>query len=121
MLDFMHRRKDELPDEFAHRLVAGDVAVRVAAEAVGDQHQHFVVGVALDVPGILLAPALAPEDDPVVMKLLPLNHRVEGSVVDREGQPIPKVEMQVVSLDNLTNGWIYLNETVLEPLDVAVS
>ena len=31
--------------------------------------------------------------NPIVMKLLPLTHRVEGSVVDREGKPIAGVEI----------------------------
>ncbi len=44
-------------------------------------------------------------DDPVVMKLLPLSHRVEGSVTNQLGMPIPGVEMVVTSLGHPINEW----------------
>ena len=57
--------------------------------------------------------------DPIVMKLLPLSHRVEGSVVDLEGKPIPGVEMVAAALQHPTNGSIYLGakkqDTLLAP------
>ncbi len=37
-------------------------------------------------------------DDPVMMVLLPCNHRVEGSIVDVRGKPIPGVMVQVAQL-----------------------
>ncbi len=46
------------------------------------------------------------EDAPIVMELLPVDHRVEGSVVDRQGQPIDAVEMAVDFLDHPTNGTV---------------
>jgi len=59
------------------------------------------------------------ENDPIVMKLLPLSHRVEGSVVDLEGKPIPGVEIVVTSLGHPTNGSTYLGakkqDTLLAP------
>jgi RNA polymerase sigma factor (sigma-70 family) len=48
------------------------------------------------------------QDDPIVMKLLPLNHRVEGSVVDQAGKPIAGVEMVAASLGHPTNGSVFL-------------
>ena len=56
------------------------------------------------------------EGAPIVMSLLPVDRRVEGSVVDRAGGPIAGVEMRVDSLEQPTNGSLYLNETILEPL-----
>ena len=38
------------------------------------------------------------EEDPIIMKLLPMTHRVEGSVVDLAGRPIAGVEVNVSSL-----------------------
>ncbi len=58
------------------------------------------------------------EDDPIVMELLPLNHRVEGSVVDQAGQPVSGVEMRVFALTHPIDGGI-LFETDLE--DVATA
>jgi len=59
------------------------------------------------------------QDDPIVMKLLPSSHRVEGSVVDLEGKPIRGVEMVAISLGHPTNGSIYLGvkkqDTLLAP------
>ena len=43
------------------------------------------------------------EDDPVNMVLLPLNHRVEGSIVDVRGKPIRGATVQVVQLDHDVN------------------
>jgi RNA polymerase sigma factor (sigma-70 family) len=48
------------------------------------------------------------EADPILMRVLPLNHRVEGSVEDLQGNPIPGVAIQAVSLEHPTNGAIYL-------------
>jgi hypothetical protein len=47
--------------------------------------------------------------DPIVMKLLPLTHRVEGSVVDREGKPIAGVEIEQSVLSQPTNGPVILS------------
>jgi hypothetical protein len=46
------------------------------------------------------------EDDPIVMKLLPLDHRVEGSVVDREGRPVAGVQMRLLMVSHPINGGI---------------
>ncbi len=54
-------------------------------------------------------------DDPIVMELLPLDHRVEGSVVDREGRPIAGVAMRAFAFDHPVNGSIQF-ETVLQGL-----
>ena len=48
------------------------------------------------------------EADPIVMKLLPLDHRVEGSVVDQPGQPISGVEIEVASLPHPIDGHIHV-------------
>ena len=43
------------------------------------------------------------EDDPVNMVLLPGNHRVEGSIVDVRGKPIPGATVQVLQLNHDVN------------------
>ena len=40
-------------------------------------------------------PPAGTKDDPILMKLLPLTHRVEGSVVDQQGKPIAGVEIEL--------------------------
>jgi RNA polymerase sigma factor (sigma-70 family) len=54
-------------------------------------------------------------EDPIVMELLPLDHRVEGSVVDRAGRTIAGVAMRAVAFDHPVNGSI-LFETILEDI-----
>jgi RNA polymerase sigma factor (sigma-70 family) len=58
------------------------------------------------------------EDDPIVMQLLTVDHRVEGSVVDQQGRPVAGVEMRLFALTHPTNGGI-LFEAVVE--DVATT
>jgi hypothetical protein len=47
--------------------------------------------------------------DPIVMKLLPLTHRVEGSVVDRDGKPIAGVDIEQQVLSHPINGTVILS------------
>ena len=47
------------------------------------------------------------EQDPILMKLLPLTHRVEGSVVDHAGKPIAGVEVNVTSLPYPIDGTLH--------------
>jgi len=51
--------------------------------------------------------AAGTEADPIVMKLLARTHRVTGSVVDREGKPIPGAEIVVESLGRPTNRSVF--------------
>ncbi len=51
--------------------------------------------------------------NPIVMKLLPLTHRVAGSVLDREGKPIPGAEIVVTSLSHPTNRSVFLGAPML--------
>jgi len=46
--------------------------------------------------------------DPVVMKLLPLNHRVDGSAVDRDGKPLAGVNIEPEDLSHPINGTVNL-------------
>ena len=46
--------------------------------------------------------------DPVTMKLLPLTHRVEGSVADEQGKPIAEVKIGVSSLPYPIQGPIHV-------------
>ncbi|MHB1560695.1 MAG: sigma-70 family RNA polymerase sigma factor [Isosphaeraceae bacterium] len=55
------------------------------------------------------------EDAPIVMKLLPLDHRVEGSVVDRQGRPVEGAVMTADLLDHPTNG-LFSELNAMEPL-----
>jgi RNA polymerase sigma factor (sigma-70 family) len=48
------------------------------------------------------------EADPIVIQLLPLDHRVDGSVVDRDGRPVAGVRMLVDYLAHPTNGAVGL-------------
>ncbi|MFI5454739.1 MAG: sigma-70 family RNA polymerase sigma factor [Isosphaerales bacterium] len=50
--------------------------------------------------------------DSIVMKLLPLTHQIEGSVVDREGKPIPGVEIEEENLNHPTNGAVILSLSI---------
>ena len=45
------------------------------------------------------------DKDPVTMVLLPLSHKVEGSVVDTQGKPIRGVQVRVFGLDHDANGF----------------
>jgi RNA polymerase sigma factor (sigma-70 family) len=47
--------------------------------------------------------------DPVVMKLLPLTHRVEGTALDRDGKPIAGVDIEHQVLSHPTNGTVILS------------
>jgi DNA-directed RNA polymerase specialized sigma24 family protein/protocatechuate 3,4-dioxygenase beta subunit len=47
------------------------------------------------------------KDDPLLLKLVPLTHRVEGSVVDRRGKPIAGVAIDVSSLPYPIDGLIH--------------
>ena len=53
---------------------------------------------------------------PIVMKLLPLTRRVEGSVVDREGKPIAGVRLGVQSLFHPTNRLMVQDLDAKDPL-----
>jgi RNA polymerase sigma factor (sigma-70 family) len=53
--------------------------------------------------------------DPLVMKLLPLTHRVEGSAVDRDGKPIAGVTIEPQILSNTTNGAMIFSLQRLAP------
>ncbi len=57
-------------------------------------------------------------DDPVIMKLLPLTHRVEGSVVDDQGKPIAGAEIQVGSFPYPIDGTIHF--AIQEPNQLLV-
>jgi RNA polymerase sigma factor (sigma-70 family) len=46
------------------------------------------------------------EDDPIVMKLLPLDHQLESSVADEAGRRIPGVEIAVSFLHHPINGMV---------------
>jgi hypothetical protein len=58
-----------------------------------------------------------------MMKLLPLDRRVEGSVVDRQGRPISGVTMVVVSLDHTVNSGtgIALHDSLITPAVTAAA
>ena len=47
--------------------------------------------------------------DPIVMKLLPLTHRVEGSAVDQGGKPIAGVDIEQQALSHPSNGSLILS------------
>jgi RNA polymerase sigma factor (sigma-70 family) len=49
------------------------------------------------------------EKDPILMKLLPLTHRVEGSVVDQAGKPIAGVEVDVTSFPYPIDGMLHFH------------
>lgn len=55
------------------------------------------------------------EDAPIVMWLLPVDHRVEGSVVDRQGRPVEGVEMTAGLLYHPPSG-VLRELSALEPL-----
>jgi RNA polymerase sigma factor (sigma-70 family) len=54
-------------------------------------------------------------NDPIVMQLLPIDHRVEGSVVDGAGRPVAGVELRAAFLRHPING-VILFETILRGL-----
>ncbi len=45
--------------------------------------------------------------DPIIMRLLPLTHRVEGTVVDERGKPIAGVKIQLRSLPYPSDGTVH--------------
>jgi protocatechuate 3,4-dioxygenase beta subunit len=47
------------------------------------------------------------EGDPTILTLLPLDHRIEGSVVDSSGKPIHGVRIQVEQIRNPKNEWAH--------------
>ena len=47
------------------------------------------------------------KEDPILMKLLPLKHRVEGTVVDQAGKPIAGVEVNVMSFPYPIDGTLH--------------
>jgi RNA polymerase sigma factor (sigma-70 family) len=47
--------------------------------------------------------------DPIVMKLLPLTHRVQGTAVDRHGKPIAGIDIEQQVLSHPTNGTVILS------------
>jgi hypothetical protein len=62
------------------------------------------------------APGSGTQGNRVEMRLLPLTHRVEGSVVDRQGKPIAGVRIGVQSLVHPMNGLLNQDVTRKEPL-----
>ncbi len=56
------------------------------------------------------------EDAPIVMRLLPVDHRVEGSVVDRQGRPVEGVEMTAELLSHETTNGVFMSVNTREPL-----
>jgi hypothetical protein len=65
----------------------------------------------------------ATDDDPVMLKLLPRDQQVEGSIVDARRKPIPGVRIRVVSLQHDENGAIGDDESNPDhsPLGSAIS
>jgi RNA polymerase sigma factor (sigma-70 family) len=82
------------------REAIGDYAVLVARRA-GESLAWAALG-----EGQLNRPA-GTEKDPILMKLLPLTHRVEGTVVDQAGQPISGVEVNVTSFPYPIDGTLH--------------
>ena len=56
------------------------------------------------------------KDDPILLKLVPLTHRIEGSVVDRQGKPIVGVEIKVSTLPYPIDGSIHYAVPQPDPL-----
>jgi RNA polymerase sigma factor (sigma-70 family) len=91
-----------------------DGRVAIARDAIGD---HDLLVARRDRESLAWAQVLnsnsnrpaGTQVDPVVMKLLPLNHRVEGSVVDREGKPVGGVDISEDVLSHPTNGTAILS------------
>ena len=82
------------------RDVIGNYAVLVARRA-GESLAWAALG-----EGQLNRPA-STEKDPLLMKLLPLTHRVEGSVVDQAGKPITGAEVNVTSVPYPIEGTLH--------------
>jgi hypothetical protein len=53
-------------------------------------------------------------DDPIVMRILPVDHRVEGSIVDQEGKPLVGIRVRVFSLNHPVNGSLGFEPIALE-------
>src|SRR5262249_43058676 len=55
-------------------------------------------------------------DDPIVMRLLPVDHRVEGSIVDQGGNPLVGIRVRPFSVSHPVNGSVFHEVATLEEL-----